>query len=82
MNQNSHPDFIEYKNPKLGLFVYEKESDLPGWHTEDKQLTIIGETKEHYMYDPYYVEEEGAYHLCGVHKGRFIKWLPTQQELF
>jgi hypothetical protein len=77
-----------------GLFNLNTDVYHPkiGWVQKQEELVIIGETYDSYTIRyltssaPYW-DTNGRYEAhsttaIGVHKSRFIKWLPTQMQLF
>ena len=86
--------YIPYETPRIGIFLIDTEIyKLPeGWLTEEKEFTIIGEERECYIKRIYesihgewingkVVEFKFINHV-GIHKSRFVRWLPNQLTLF
>lgn len=88
--------FQPFDFPKNGIFQVLKtpnEYKLPGgWVLEDVELKIIGQTEDCYIKKVIEVEYgvwvgnkvfpyKGKVYL-GPHKSRFVKWVPSQLQLF
>lgn len=88
--------YKHYKHPKRGVFSLEKPNGkyvLPGgWESELKEVVIIGEDDNCYVYElreseqGYWVGEKVVNRKfvlpIGVHKSRLLNWIGTQLQLF
>mgnify|MGYP001332189522 CR=1 FL=1 len=70
----------KWEHSKKGIFLAEgrKWVNGIGWKRETKELTIIGETEDSFVY----AEQTGRYDTWGIPKQRLIQWEPVQLELF
>lgn len=73
-------DMEIWEHPKKGIFEAEGRQWVNGigWKKETKELTIIGETEDSYVY----AEPIGSYDTWGIQKNRFIQWVPVQLNLW
>jgi hypothetical protein len=87
---------IRYAQHKKGLFnidtnVYDVTGER-GWIQKEEESVIVGETYDCYITrflttSTGYWDDNGKYEAhytmaIGIHKSRFIKWLPFQIKLF
>jgi len=86
--------FVQYPEPKKALFRVEtNEFKLPiGWIQREEEHVIIGETDDCFIYKllptkqgewvgDVVIQREFILPI-GVHKSRFVRWIPTQLPLF
>ena len=86
--------FIEYPEPKTGVFrIDTNQYQLPiGWIQREEEHLIIGECPDSYVYillrskqgewiGEVVIEREFILPI-GIHKSRFVKWVPTQLTMF
>ena len=86
-------NYQPFENQRIGEFRIDTNEYGPdGWITKIHEYTIIGETDDSYVYRLQESEHDGwvgdstitrKYILpLGIHKSRFVRWLPSQLELF
>jgi hypothetical protein len=86
--------FIKYDLPKFGVFnIDTNEYKLPGgWIQKETEFKIIGETEDtfvtrlqeggHGEWVGDVVIEEKYVLPIGIHKTRFVRWIPGQLSIF
>jgi hypothetical protein len=91
-----HYQYEAYPEKRIGVFRVEKkpsEYRLPeGWVMVEEQRTIIGESNDCYVtrllkselgfWQGDEIVTEYSTLPLGLHKSRFVKWLPVQLSLF
>lgn len=86
--------FIEYSEPKLGVFlITTNEYRFPdGWVQKEEEILIIGEDDDSFVHRLLHTQhgewigdvvvQRELILPIGVHKSRFVRWQPTQLPLF
>ena len=87
-------EYAGYQTPKAGIFrIDTNEYDINvGWINKEEKHLIIGETPLFYItrmqetrsglwIGEMVIYQKFTYPL-GIHKSRFVKWIPTQLSFF